>query len=162
MIMKITDSYLARRRFLCGMLGSGAAAMGAGAGVPLAAYVGNLSQDPPPEWLELAADQFDLPPGTAMKVWYGPIVALLIKTPGPNSVLKVFDATCTHLTCKVNYKPDENRIFCPCHKGYFDVDGRAIAGPPTLPLREFHHRTSGNRLVIALEKENLEKAFSDS
>ena len=37
--MKINESYLVRRRFLCGMLGGGAAALGTSVGVPLVAFV---------------------------------------------------------------------------------------------------------------------------
>ena len=36
--------------------------------------------------------------------------------------------------------------------------GRVLSGPPPQPLRQFHHQVRGDRLVIALEKENLEKA----
>ena len=47
--MKIDESYVARRRFLGGMIGGGMTALGAGATVPLVAYVGNLRSEPPPE-----------------------------------------------------------------------------------------------------------------
>jgi len=160
--MKINESYLARRRFLCGMLGGGAAALGASVAVPLAPYVRNLREEPLPEWLEIEKADYELAPGTANKVKYGPRIALLIQTPEPESVLKVFDAECTHLDCKVNYEPGENRIVCHCHKGYFHVDGRVMDGPPPAPLREFYHAFRSGKLVIAMEKENLEKAFQDS
>ena len=41
-----------------------------------------------------------------------------------------FDATCPHLGCKVHWEPDEDRFFCPCHKGMFHADGVGYAGPP--------------------------------
>ena len=63
--MKLDDSYLARRRFLGGLLGSGVAALGAGAAVPLVQYVGNFHAEPPPDRLELTAADYQLPPGTA-------------------------------------------------------------------------------------------------
>ena len=93
---------------------------------------------------------------------YGPIRALLIQTREPRSVLRVFVAICTHLDCPVGYAPTENRIFCPCHEGYYGVDGKVISGPPPRRLREFHHQFHGDKLIIALEMENLEKAFQDS
>jgi Rieske Fe-S protein len=160
--MKINDSYLARRRFLCGMLGGGAAALGTGVGLPLVAYVGNLQEAPLPEWLEIEKADYQLPPGTSRIVMYGPIPALLIQTPAPRSELKVFDAVCTHFDCTVSYKPEENRIYCACHEGYYDLDGNVISGPPPRPLHEFHKRVRDDgKLVIALEKDNLEKAFQD-
>jgi hypothetical protein len=51
--MKLEESYLARRRFLCGMLGAGTAALASGAAVPLAYYAGNLREEPPPPFLEI-------------------------------------------------------------------------------------------------------------
>jgi len=155
--MKIHDSYLGRRRFLCGMIGGSTAALGTSVGVPLVTYVGNLRETPPPEWMEIDKADFELAPGTSKKIKYGPITALIINT--PEGELKVFDATCTHLACKVNYHGEENHIFCPCHKGYFDVDGGPVSGPPERPLRKFAYRFRDGKLVIALEKEDLEKAF---
>ena len=49
--MKLDESYLARRRFLGGMICGGVAALGAGAAVPLIGYVGNLRAEPPPDYL---------------------------------------------------------------------------------------------------------------
>jgi nitrite reductase/ring-hydroxylating ferredoxin subunit len=160
--MKINDSYVARRRFLCGMLGGGAAALGTGVGLPLVAYVGNLQEAPLPEWLELEAADYQLAPGTSKIITYGRIPALLIQTPGPQSELKIFKAVCTHFDCTVGYKPEENCIFCACHDGYYDLDGRVVSGPPPRPLDEFCKRVRDDgTLVIALEKDNLEKAFQD-
>jgi Rieske Fe-S protein len=157
--MKIDESYIVRRRFLCGMLGGGAAALGVSVGLPIIPYAGNLREQPPPPFLEIEQADYDLPPGASRIIMYGRIPALLIKTPGPDSELRVFDATCTHFDCTVSYRADENRIFCACHEGYYDIDGRVISGPPPRPLREFHTRFRDGRLVIALEKENLEEAF---
>lgn len=41
---------------------------------------------------------------------------------------------CTHLGCRVSWKEDENYFACPCHAGFFDVDGNIIDGPPPRPL----------------------------
>ena len=86
----------------------------------------------------------------------------MLKTPEPGSVLRVFVATCTHFDCTVGYLPDENRIFCACHEGYYDLDGRVLSGPPPRPLQEFHQRFRDAKLVLALEKDNLDRAFLDA
>ena len=39
-------------------------------------------------------------------------------------------STCPHLGCKVEWMREEQQFFCPCHRGVFDADGRAISGPP--------------------------------
>ena len=158
--MKIKESYLQRRRFLCGMLGGGAAALGCGVAVPVTQYVGNLQEEPPPPFVKMPEDQWQLPPGKARMARYGSMKILLIRTPKPEAELKIFDANCTHLDCTVGYEEDKNRIVCNCHKGYYDVEGRVTDGPPpkSLPKLHFKEMPDGT-LVIALEKENLEKAF---
>ena len=41
---------------------------------------------------------------------------------------------CTHLGCKVHWLEKEQKFFCPCHEGYFDKEGKVLAGPPPRPL----------------------------
>jgi cytochrome b6-f complex iron-sulfur subunit len=141
------------------MLAGGTVAMVSGAAVPLLSYLGNLREEPPPPFLRLSHAQWDLPPGTSKMVRYGPIPALLIRTPEPDAALRVFVATCTHFDCIVGYRGQENQISCACHGGIYDVDGTVLGGPPPRPLRPFHFRLKQGDLWIALEEENLEKAL---
>jgi len=157
--MKLDESCLARRRFLCGMLGGGAAALGTAMAAPTVPYVFNLRPAPLPKYLELERAEYDLAPGSSKIIMYGSIPALLLQTPGTDSVLKAFVAVCTHFDCTVGYLPDVNRIFCACHEGYYDIDGRVLSGPPPRPLREFHMLSRDGKLILALEKEHLEQAF---
>jgi len=49
--------------------------------------------------------------------------------------LVAYSQSCTHLSCAVVPRVDQNCIHCPCHEGYFDLPtGRPIAGPPRRPL----------------------------
>lgn len=43
---------------------------------------------------------------------------------------RAFSSTCPHLGCKVRWESENERFFCPCHRGVFDADGIAISGPP--------------------------------
>ena len=46
-----------------------------------------------------------------------------------------FSQKCTHLSCAVIPRPDEQVFFCPCHEGRFDLrTGVPVAGPPRRPL----------------------------
>jgi len=46
-----------------------------------------------------------------------------------------FSQKCTHLSCAVIPRPDENSFYCPCHEGRFDLrTGAPTAGPPRRPL----------------------------
>lgn len=49
---------------------------------------------------------------------------------GTNDDFLALSATCPHLGCQVHWESQNNRFFCPCHNGAFDVTGMATAGPP--------------------------------
>jgi Rieske Fe-S protein len=48
-----------------------------------------------------------------------------------------FSATCTHLDCIVGFQKEQNRIWCNCHGGAYDLTGRNVAGPPPRPLTPY-------------------------
>ncbi len=48
-----------------------------------------------------------------------------------------FSATCTHLDCIVGFQKEQNRLWCNCHGGAYDLTGRNIAGPPPRPLEVY-------------------------
>lgn len=50
---------------------------------------------------------------------------------------KALSAVCTLLGCTVQYRKDFQHIWCACHNGHFDLNGRNIAGPPPTPLEEY-------------------------
>lgn len=51
--------------------------------------------------------------------------------------LLAFSAKCTHEGCTVTYLPGQSVVWCPCHDGRFDLNGRVISGPPPQPLPKF-------------------------
>jgi cytochrome b6-f complex iron-sulfur subunit len=50
---------------------------------------------------------------------------------------RAFTATCTHLDCIVEYHKAQRAIWCNCHNGQYDLNGRNVAGPPPKPLTPF-------------------------
>lgn len=50
---------------------------------------------------------------------------------------RAFHAVCTHLDCIVSYRPDRELLWCYCHEGMFDLEGRNVGGPPPRPLESF-------------------------
>jgi nitrite reductase/ring-hydroxylating ferredoxin subunit len=143
------------------MVCGGTAALGAAAAWPLAAYVGSPPSAPLPDYVVIPPADYQLEPGESRFVAYGPIPALLLRPPETGAELRVFVGICTHLDCNVGYSREQNCILCACHEGSFDVDGNVLSPPPTVPLRTFHTAHRGADLVIALEKENLEKALQE-
>lgn len=59
-----------------------------------------------------------------------------------------FSARCTHLDCTVQYKKDQNVIWCACHNGKYDLTGRNISGPPPRPLTKFKTIIKGDEIMI--------------
>ena len=54
-----------------------------------------------------------------------------------DDVFVAYAATCTHLDCIVGYQKDEQRLWCNCHGGAYDLHGRNVAGPPPKPLTPY-------------------------
>lgn len=63
--------------------------------------------------------------------------------------LKACSATCTHLDCIVQYRPDLKHIWCACHDGHYSVEGKNISGPPPRPLEEYKVNTRGEEIVVS-------------
>ena len=56
-----------------------------------------------------------------------------------------YSQVCTHLSCAIVHRPEENTLFCPCHHGYFSVEeGRPTAGPPTRSLPRIKLEQTGD------------------
>jgi len=62
---------------------------------------------------------------------------------------RAFTGTCTHLDCTVQYREDSRDIWCACHNGTYDINGRVIAGPPPRPLEEYTVRLRGDEVVVS-------------
>ena len=55
---------------------------------------------------------------------------------------------CTHLSCRVNWKPDETAYICPCHDAYFDINGQIVSGPQPRPLEDYETKVEDSNLFI--------------
>jgi Rieske Fe-S protein len=51
--------------------------------------------------------------------------------------VKAFNAICTHVDCTVKYRLDQGDIYCSCHEGIYDLNGRNVSGPPPRPLESY-------------------------
>jgi len=94
----------------------------------------------------------DVPEGQAVHFEYPTAgeQAILLHLPGGRFV--AYSQKCTHLSCAVQWQPERNRLYCPCHEGAFDPEtGEPVAGPPPRRLPRIAVRREGDRLV-ALEE----------
>jgi len=59
-----------------------------------------------------------------------------------------YSQKCTHLSCAVYFSAKEDRLECPCHRGFFSVkDGSVLQGPPPRPLPRITLERDGARLL---------------
>ena len=65
----------------------------------------------------------------------------------------VISAICTHLGCTVQYRSDLREIWCACHNGTYDLNGRNISGPPPRPLDVFDVHVRGDEIVVNRKRE---------
>jgi Rieske Fe-S protein len=49
----------------------------------------------------------------------------------------------------VQYRPDLSHIWCACHNGHFDLNGKNISGPPPRPLESFAVNARGSQIVVS-------------
>ena len=65
--------------------------------------------------------------------------------------LHALDAKCTHEGCTVQFVPGDSVIWCACHNGKFDLDGRVLSGPPPRPLVKWVATREGDEVVLTME-----------
>jgi Rieske Fe-S protein len=107
----------------------------------------------PPELPEAATQSVtagqadDLAPNSAKIVPFGTAAAIIVRTAAGD--LRAFSGTCTHLDCTVQYRADLEHLWCACHNGHYDLNGRNISGPPPRPLDTFDVNVNNGEIVIA-------------
>ena len=135
-----------RRTFLDVLLAASGAALGAFVLYPIARYL------VPPQAPEaatrrvVAAKKDEVPPGGVKIFPFGGEPGILIR--GRNGEYRALSAVCTHLGCTVQLRPDGQSIWCACHNGLYDLEGRNVSGPPPRPLESYVvHVVSGDVVV---------------
>lgn len=94
----------------------------------------------------IAGKNDDIPPNSGKIVAFGTTPVIILRT--AEGELRAFSATCTHLSCTVQYRSDIERIWCACHNGHYDLTGRNVEGPPPRPLDRFDVAVKGDEVVI--------------
>jgi Rieske Fe-S protein len=49
----------------------------------------------------------------------------------------------------VQYQEGRREIWCACHNGTYDLEGRVASGPPPKPLEELAVKVRGEDVVIS-------------
>lgn len=138
------DQYVSRREFFKFLtLASGGLAIGSVGVAALAARPKNgIAFEP-----ALIARKSDVPVGKAFAFSYPrpSDICVLIQTEAGK--FAAFSRRCTHLSCPVEYEPENHRLYCPCHNGAFSVDdGHVLQGPPPRPLPRIRLEIRGDEI----------------
>jgi Rieske Fe-S protein len=144
--VKIDYPLVSRRTFLNTLFGGWLAAFCLGCLYALGRFAfPTLGKEP--DFVILKPDDYLFIPVNSTKpfAWGGKVGLFLKKPDGKMVALK---GVCTHMECNVVYKPESRRFFCPCHKGWFDENGKNIAGPPPKPLELFDYREEEGKLIV--------------
>ena len=135
-----------RRRFVEILLGSGLLATAVSFLYPVLRYL------VPPASADLgsntvvAAKVGDLKPNSGKVFRFGNQPGLLVLD--ANGEYHAMSAVCTHLSCTVQYRPDMREVWCACHNGVYDLNGRNVSGPPPRPLQLYDVHVQGDEIVI--------------
>jgi len=135
-----------RRRFVEFLLGGGLLASAISFLYPLLRYL------IPPPAADLGSDTViagrvgELKRNTGKIFRFGSKPGLLILT--AEGEYRALSATCTHLDCTVQYRGDLHEIWCACHNGLYDLNGRNISGPPPRPLEAYDVHVRGEEIVV--------------
>ena len=144
----VVEHEATRRRFVNWFLGSSAGAFLAAVLYPVSRYL-----IPPPveestaKSVTLPMKPADVKPNSGQIFKFGSQPAILVRTPAGE--LRAFSAICTHLNCTVQYRADINHIWCACHNGHYDLNGKNISGPPPRPLDSYVVNVRGDQIVVA-------------
>ena len=99
----------------------------------------------------VAAKSGEMQPNSGKIFRFGSHPGLLIL--GSDGTYRALSATCTHLGCTVQYRSDLREIWCPCHNGIYDLNGRNVSGPPPRPLDAFDVHLRGDEVVVSRKRE---------
>ena len=128
------EKNISRRSFLDWLLWGGLAAWAVGFVAPVIAYVWPAQRRGPSAQTVSAGKESELPDWQAKMVAMSGHPVIVIRTP---QGFRAFSAICTHLGCVVRWVAERHQIGCPCHAGFFDINGRVVSGPPPRPLTEY-------------------------
>ena len=107
----------------------------------------------PPEVQEVSVNSVtvgeiqNFPVNSSKIIRFGKKPILVIRK--DNGDFRALSATCTHLDCNVQYKSDTKQIWCACHNGFYNIEGKNISGPPPKPLAQYKVNISENKIIVS-------------
>jgi len=141
------QAHQSKRDFLKFILGGSLLAWAGTILYPILAYLKPPSQAEAEVSSVKAGKLSDIEKDSGTIVKFGSKPVILLRTAAGD--LRAFSATCTHLDCTVQYRKDFGLIWCACHNGKYDINGRNVSGPPPRPLDEYKVNIQGGEVFIS-------------
>jgi len=135
-----------RRKFLNILLGIGGIGGLSILTYPILSYLKPPKSAKPKVNSVKAGSAAEFPANSYKIVKFGRRPVILVKTDQGKFV--ALSATCTHLDCIVQYKKNTKQIWCACHNGTYDLNGRNVSGPPPKPLENFAVKIIDDEIII--------------
>jgi cytochrome b6-f complex iron-sulfur subunit len=146
-----SDSKTSRRHFLDIILGVSALGWIASVAYPIIRYLKPLPQTGPTGPAHLTRDEASKLEQNKFVIV--PVSGQRVIVMQSQDQLFAFSAKCTHEGCTVTYQSEQSVIWCPCHDGRFDMNGRVLSGPPPQPLTKYAaQRQPDGGIVISEER----------
>jgi len=137
-----------RRGFVNWLLGSGFGAMAVWMLYPVLRYlIPPKSGEPSVANVTVPWKPTEIKANSGRIFRFGSQPGILIKTPAGE--LRAFTAVCTHLNCTVQYREEKQDIWCACHNGVYDLNGKNVSGPPPRPLEPYKVYVKGDEIVVS-------------
>jgi len=136
-----------KRSFLKILLSGGLVALAGAIIYPILSYLKPPRQGEVEVSSVKAGKLSEIAKDSGMIVKFGSKPVILLRTAGGD--LRAFSATCTHLDCTVQYRKDFGLIWCACHNGKYNLEGRNVSGPPPRPLDEYRVVVQGDEVIIS-------------
>jgi Rieske Fe-S protein len=146
-MQEISQVMSARRRFVNYFLSTTLGATFVSIVYPVVRFLVPPEVAEAPQSNVVAGKVAELKPNSGKIFQFGTKPGILIKTAAGDVI--AFSATCTHLDCTVQYREDLHQIWCACHNGHYDLNGKNIAGPPPRPLEQYVVNVRGDEIVVS-------------
>lgn len=143
----LDQSQHSKRDFLKYFLGGGILAWLGAVFYPVLAYLKPPKQGDVEVTSVKAGKLSEIEKESGTIVRFGNKPVLMVRT--AEGEVHAFSATCTHLDCTVQFRKDMGVIWCACHNGKYDLNGRVVGGPPPRPLDEYRVIVQADEVIIS-------------
>jgi Rieske Fe-S protein len=144
---KNSSGGISRRGFLDFFIGGGITALAAAVLYPIFRFITPPQLPEATQSSVIAAKVGEMQPNSGKIFRFGKEAGILILTKAGK--YRAFAATCTHLDCTVQYRPDLEEIWCACHNGHYNLNGKNISGPPPAPLQSYEVTVRDENVIVS-------------